>query len=192
MPSEQGRKGEKGGKMQDKMNRKQNVQTDILTLATCEAAVVILVILGGLALDMGGIYGFDFKIILGAIFGAIVTLANYVVLTISLDRAVKSYLELRGDREMDEEEAEAFAKANSAPIQNAIKRSSTLRTLTLIAALLLAFITKMFNPIATVIPILAYRPLLTTIELIKAKRAPAPNPEKYIKYDYNDEEKESE
>ena len=93
---------------------------------------------------------------------------------------------------MDEEEAEAFAKANSAPIQNAIKRSSTLRTLTLIAALLLAFITKLFNPIATVIPILAYRPLLTTVELIKAKREPAPNPEKYIKYDYNDEEKESE
>ena len=192
MPSEQDRKGEKGGKMQDKMNKKQNIQTDILTLAACEVAVVILVTLGGLALDMGGIYRFDYKIILGAVLGAIVTLANYIVLTISLDRAVKSYLELRGDREMNDEEAEAFAKANSAPIQNAIKRSSTLRTLTLIAALLLAFITKMFNPIATVIPILAYRPLLTTIELIKAKGEPKPNPEKYIKYDYNDEEKESE
>ena len=178
--------------MQDKMNKKQNIGTDILTLAIGEVAVVILVILGGLALDMGGVYTFDFKIILGAILGAIVTIANYVVLSISLDRAVKSYLELRGDREMDEEEAEAFAKANSAPIQNAIKRSSTLRTLTLIAALLLAFITKLFNPIATVIPILAYRPLLTTVELIKAKYEPAPNPEKYIKYDYNDEEKESE
>ena len=178
--------------MQDKMNKKQNIGTDSLTLAIGEAAVVILVILGGLALDMGGIYLFDYRIILGAILGAIVTLANYIVLSISLDRAVKSYLELRGNREMDEEEAEAFAKANSAPIQNAIKRSSTLRTLTLIAALLIAFITKMFNPIATVIPILAYRPLLTTIELIKAKGEPAPNPEKYIKYDYNDEEKESE
>ena len=178
--------------MQDKMNKKQNIGTDILTLAVGELAVVMLVILGGLALDIGGVYTFDFKIILGAILGAIVTLANYVVLTISLDSAVKSYLELRGDREMDEEEAEAFAKANSAPIQNAIKRSSTLRTLSLVAALLLAFITKMFNPIATVIPILAYRPLLTTIELYKAKREPAPNPEKYIKYDYNDEEKESE
>ena len=178
--------------MQNNMNKKQNIQTDILTLAACEVAVVILVTLGGLALDMGGIYRFDYKIILGAVLGAIVTLANYIVLTISLDRAVKSYLELRGDREMNDEEAEAFAKANSAPIQNAIKRSSTLRTLTLIAALLLAFITKMFNPIATVIPILAYRPLLTTIELIKAKGEPKPNPEKYIKYDYNDEEKESE
>ena len=178
--------------MQDKMNKKQNIGTDIITLAVGELAVVMLVILGGLALDIGGIYTFDFRIILGAILGAIVTLANYVVLTISLDSAVKSYLELRGEREMDEEEAEAFAKANSAPVQKAIKRSSTLRTLSLVAALLLAFITKMFNPLATVIPILAYRPLLTTIELIKAKREPAPNPEKYINYDYNDEEKESE
>ena len=155
--------------MLDKMNKKQNIGTDILTLAVGEVAVVILVILGGLALDMGGIYTFDFKIILGAILGAIVTIANYVVLTISLDRALKSYLELRGDREMDEEEAERFAQEHAMPVQNAIKISFIARTVSMLAALIVAFILDWFNPIATAIPLLAFRPLLTLIEMIKGK-----------------------
>ena len=70
---------------------------------------------------------------------------------------------------MDEEEAQKFAEENSMPIQNAMKLSFIIRTVSMLAALVVAFILDWFNPIATAIPLLAYRPLLTLIETIKGK-----------------------
>jgi len=45
-----------------------------------------------------------------------------------------------------------------------------LRSLLMIAALVVAFITKLFDPIATLIPLLLYKPLIYVIEIIKKKR----------------------
>ena len=72
---------------------------------------------------------------------------------------------------MDDEEAEQFAAENSMPIQNAIKTSYIIRTVTMIATLVVAFLLDWFNPLATAIPLLAFRPLLTVIEMIKGKVA---------------------
>lgn len=175
---------------QNNTPKKNKFFEDILPLTIGEVLVVALVILGGLALSMGGVINFNAGIILGAILGAIVTIINYVVLIISLDKVISDYLALRGEKEMSEEEAEEFAKAHTARVQKAVSRSSVLRTLSIVACLLIAFITGIFNPVATIIPLLAYRPILTVIEVIRAKRQPAPNPENYIKYE-DKEEKES-
>ena len=142
---------------------------DIILLTICELAVSALVIVGFLVADMASAAEFSYRIITGAALGALVTILNYVFLTLSVNRAVNNFIALRGDREMTDEEAESFANENSAPIQNAIKLSFIIRTATMLIALVIGFLLDVFNPIATAIPLLAYRPLLYVVESIKGK-----------------------
>ena len=142
---------------------------DITLLTLCEIAVAALVVAGFIIADAAFDIQFTYRVITGAALGAAVTVLNYVFLTLSVDRAVNNYLELRGTREMTEEEAETFARENSAPIQNAIKLSFIIRTATMLAALVVGFLLDVFDPIATAIPLLAYRPLLYVVESIKGK-----------------------
>lgn len=154
-----------------------------------EGLVMLAVILGAGVLDVLGIYEFDLRVGAGAVLGAVISCLNYIFLTISVDRAINDYVTLRGDREMNEEEAQEFAKKNSAQIQNAIKTSFILRTFSMMAALIFAFITKWFNPIAMVIPLFAFRPLLTVVDAVMKKNDKKPDPSKFIKYSFEDEEK---
>ena len=174
----------------NRMNKKQSLISDILPLSIGEVGAVILVAIGGLALDYGNLIEFSPYMISGAILGAVVSVINYLVLAISVDHEVNKYLSLRGSREMNEEEAAEFAKANSGAVQKAIARSSIIRTVSILGCLVIAFLTGLFNPVATIITLLAYRPILTAVEIIKARRQPAPNPDNYIKYE-NNEEKEN-
>ena len=174
---------------------KSSFKNDVLPLCIGEVAVVILVIIGAVIIHICGLRDLGNKFIgigLGAILGAILTVVNYLVLIISIDRVINNYLTLRGEKEMSDEEAEEFTNANSAAVRKAIANSSTLRTISLVGILLLALLTGIFDPIAAAIPLLAYRPLLTIVELIKARKLPAPNPEKFIKYDDKDENEEKE
>ncbi len=114
----------------------------------------------------------DLGVILGVLLGSAVTVFNYLFLILSVNSAINRYLELRGTREMTDEEAERFASENSAPIQNAIKTSFILRTTTMLVTLVVAFIIgDLFNPLATAIPLLAFRPILYVSEIIKGKMA---------------------
>ena len=142
---------------------------DITLLTLCECAVAALVILGYTVAKLAFDIEFTYRVVTGAVLGVAVTVLNYVFLTLSVNRAVNNYLALRGTREMTDEEAEAFAKENSAPIQNAIKLSFIIRTATMLAALVVAFVLDIFAPIATATPLLAYRPLLYVVESIKGK-----------------------
>ena len=113
---------------------------------------------------------FELQVVLGALLGSAVTVANFAVLTFSVNRAVDRYLELRGSREMSEEEAEAFAKEHTMAVQNAATKSFILRTVSMLAALVAAFLlTDLFAPLATAIPLLMFRPILYALELIKPK-----------------------
>ena len=113
---------------------------------------------------------FDCTVLTGVALGSVVTVANFVFLTLSVNRAVDRYLALRGSREMDEEEAEKFANQHAMAVQNAATRSFIIRTVTMLAALVGAFLLEWFSPLATVIPLLMFRPLLYVLELIKRKR----------------------
>ena len=155
--------------MKDFLKMKNKPSIDITLLTVCELAVALLVIFGYVIADVAFDVPFSYRVISGAALGVAVTVANYIFLTLSVDRAIKNYLALRGDREMSDEEAEKFAQENSAPIQNAMKASYLIRTFTMLAALVVAFLLDVFAPIATAIPLLAYRPLLYVIELLKGK-----------------------
>ena len=169
------------------------VLSQLVPLAVGEAVVALLVCLGfGLA-DLLGVYNFDYRIVSGAALGAVVIIINYLLLTLSVDREIKRFVEKRGTIQMSEEEADKFAKENSASIQNAIKSSFILRTASIMGALILAFLLDWFNPLATAIPMFAMRPVLMGIELIKSKiNYKAPNPDNFVKYDFDDENKNEE
>ena len=174
--------------MKNNNSKPMKVVKDLTPMAICQGAVILLIILGSLLLDAVGMYDFTSKVITGAILGGIVTLANYAFLTISVDREIAKFMAKRGEHEMSEEEAEKFAAENSMPVQNAIKASFIIRMASMTATLVLAFITDFFNPLATAIPLLAFRPLLTACELFRAKNNKPADPSKFINYDNNEKE----
>lgn len=132
------------------------------------------------------------SVALGATLGSVITVLNYFFLSLSVIRSVDKYLELRGNSEMTDEEAAVFTAKHSMQIQNAVKTSFLIRIITMLAALIAAFLLlNIFNPIATAIPLLAYRPILSLSEGIRRKFDKTPNPENFIVYDEETTEKES-
>ena len=159
--------------MNSKPEKQKKLSDDILPLVLSEAAIILLVILGGALLGISGVINLRstiIPIVVGALLGGAVIIANHLFLTISVDRAINQFMNLRGEGEMSDEDAEKFAKENSAPIQNAIKVSFIIRTASMLAVLVVAFLTGFFNPIATAIPMLLYRPALSVIEYIRGKK----------------------
>ena len=151
------------------MNDKQNY-SEVMRLLVGEIVVSVLTVLGAFAVSLFTDFVFDFKAITGVILGTAVTVLNFLFLSVSVNSAVKGYLEIRGSREMTDEEAERFTQENSMVIQNKIKTSFIIRTLTMLAALILAFLTGLFNPLCTAIPMLMFRPLIYISELLKGKK----------------------
>ena len=112
----------------------------------------------------------DLSVFLGSLLGIAVVLANYLILAISVNRAVDRYLEKRGSEDMTEEEASAFAAKNSASVSLAAGGTYVLRMLLMLGVLVGAFLLKgVFNVIATLVPLVAYRPVIFVIELVRSK-----------------------
>ena len=112
---------------------------------------------------------FSYKVPLGALLGSAVTVLNFLFLSITTNRAFDKIVEARGTAEFSDEEAEKFAKDHQAELSSAVKLSFIVRTLTMLAALVIAFLLDWFDPIATVIPLLMLRPILSLQALIKTK-----------------------
>lgn len=168
---------------------------DLIPTVIGEVIVVALVCLGFAAVHFLGLYPFSFQVVLGALLGALVIIANHALLIFSVDREIKKFIAGRPEGEMSDEDVELYAKKKTVSIQNAIKISSMIRTVSILAMLVIAFVTGWFNPIATAIPMFAFRFIITVAELIKSKNNPKPDPSKFIKYedeDENTEEKEEE
>ena len=163
---------------------------DIFPILIGEVIIALLVCLGFGLLDMLGIYSFDYRVILGAVLGAAVIIINYAILAISVDMQIKKFIDARGNKEMNEDELREFSSKGTAAVQKAIKASMFLRTGSMLVALVLAFITGWFNPIATAIPMFAFRPILMVVNLLFTKPDKAPDPSKFIRYDYDDENEE--
>ena len=138
---------------------------DIITLALGELIVSACVVAVFATLGF-----FSYKVLTGVLLGSLVAVLNFIFLTVSINRAIDKFMALRGDREMDEEEADAFASKHGGEITNASKLSYIVRTFTMLGALVLAFISEQFDVIATVIPLLAFQPILILAETIRRKR----------------------
>lgn len=143
---------------------KLSVYIDTVWLALGEVIVALLVSVGFIIFK-----SFNYTVVTGAALGGAVTVINFLILSVGVNRAVSKYIEGRGEGEMDEEEAEKYAKEHGMAVQNAMMKSYMFRMLLMIGALVLAGISGWFNIIATVIPLLMYRPILYVTEFIKTK-----------------------
>ena len=148
------------------MNNKSKLSMyiDTVWLAIGEAIVAALISVVFLLIGK-----FNYSVATGAVLGGAVTVINFLILSVGINRAINKYVEERGDKEMDEEEADKYAKEHGMTVQNAMMKSYMLRMFLMIGALVLAGITGWFDIIATVIPLLMYRPILYVTEFIKTK-----------------------
>ena len=147
------------------MNNKNSFMKEWWTIFAGEIAVSVLTVCVYLAIGQ-----FSYRVVTGVILGSAVIILNFLFLYLSVNRAIDNYMELRGDKEMTEEEAEKFAKENAMMIQNATKLSYIIRTFTMMGALVLALLLDWFDVIATVVPLLAFRPILLVSQLIGKKK----------------------
>ena len=163
-----------------KRNNAHYKETAILALG--EVIVCALVVLGFFVSNLIFETGFTYRIFTGALLGSVVSVANFFGLSYSVNRAVDRFIALRGQREMTEEEALKFTAEHSMRIQNSIRTSFIIRITTMLAALVLAFVLDWFAPLATAIPLLAYRPILVVGEAIRRSADKLPNPANFIVY----------
>ena len=140
------------------------------------ALTVAVFFLLGLNFSAEAIYGEGtfYKVITGVVLGSAVIVINYATLSFYISGAADRLMELRGSGEMSEEEIEKFTSENVGKIQKSVQLFFIIRITTMIGALVVAFLTKQFNIIATVIPILAFRPLLAVREIFNKKTSDAP------------------
>ena len=172
-----------------KTNKAHYKETAILAVG--EVIVCALVVLGFYVSDLIFDTGFTYRIFTGALLGTLVTVANFFGLSWSVNRAVDKYIEMRGSREMSEEEALKFTAEHSMRIQNSIRTSFIVRITTMLAALVVAFVLDWFAPLATAIPLIAYRPILVIGEVIRRKFDKTPNPANFIIYNEENTDEES-
>ena len=172
------------------MNQNKLPVREITLLAVGEAIV------GAIVTAVFILFGkFNYTVPLGALLGGAVTVFNFVFLSIAVNRAIDDAMKVyearqaekskamenaeasgestvtdsSDDEEPYDDEAAKFARENAAKITNAVKLSYIVRTVSVIVTLVVAFITKQFNVLATVIPLLCLRPILTVSELLKRK-----------------------
>ena len=146
------------------MKNKLSAYIDTVWLALGEVAVALLI--SAVYLLIGR---FNYSVVTGAVLGGAVTVINFLILSVGINRAINKFVEERGDGEMDEEEADKYAKEHGMTVQNAMMKSYIFRILLMIGSLVLAGVSGWFNIIATVIPLLMYRPILYAVEIIKIK-----------------------
>ena len=164
---------------------------DLVPLITGEAVVVALVCIGFIVVHFLGFYTLRLSSVFGALLGAAVILINHGVLVFSVDKQINRFIENRPTGEMSDEEITLYAKKQSVSIQNAMKTSFALRTVSMLATLVVAFlIPNLFNPIAAAIPMFALRPLISLVDRQMRKHDKTPDPSKFIKYDDEEDKKE--
>ena len=113
---------------------------------------------------------FNMSVIYGALLGSVIITLNYFILAISVNRAIEKAMAERGEGELSEEELQKFTAEHAPMIQASAKGSYLLRTFLLLGALVLALSQRgVFDVIATLVPLLLFRPVLMINEFLKAK-----------------------
>ena len=139
---------------------------EMISLAIGEIIVSAIVVIIFLCIQK-----FTFAVLYGALLGAGLTLLNFYVLSISTTNALNRAIDEIGGEAMEEEAAKEFATKHQAKIQTIMTVSYIARMVSLVGALVVAFIFMgIFNPIATVVPLLMFRPILTIAGLISKRR----------------------
>ena len=147
------------------MQKKNFPTAEILFLILGE--VIVSLIVSGVYLILNR---FSVSVIAGGLLGSAVAILNFVILSVSVNRAIDKAMEERGTGEMTDEEAAAFAQKNAAAVQRAAQGSYIIRQILMLGVLVGAFLLgDWFDVIATLSPLLAFRPLLSVCGLMKKK-----------------------
>ena len=167
---------------------------ETLLLLAIELLAGVIINVGAIILRL-----FDYTVILGTLLGTAVAVLNFVFLSIAVNRALDQVLEgfKVDERKLDEaldkviaerdgsdgsedgadgedddeidDAAARFAKENQMKVQNAVKLSYIVRTATIVATLIVALLTKQFNLITTLIPLLTFRAMLGVASAVAEK-----------------------
>jgi len=113
---------------------------------------------------------FSYKVVTGVTLGTAVIFFNFLFLALSTIKVFTEAEAARGQKEMTEEEIEKFVKENQAKYNTAVRTSLLIRNATMMAALVIAFLLDWFDVLATLVPLMAYRPILSLAGLINSKR----------------------
>lgn len=126
------------------------------------------------SLIMIGIYcvldRYSYRVVTGAALGSAVTILNFLMLSVAVNRALDQAMASRGDGNMTEEEAEKFAAEHMPQVQQAVKASYLVRTIVMLAALVAAFLLDWFDVVATLVPLVMFRPIITFGEIFRKKK----------------------
>lgn len=137
-------------------------KSTLISLAIGEIVVSVLTALAYLGLNK-----YHWTVISGLALGFVVAMLYYIFIDISTTRVINEIKEIRGNKEMSEEEIEKFVKENEKKLQLKLQINMYIRFGVIIAAFFIAFLTKKFAIIATLVPILAVSPLLMLFEYMK-------------------------
>jgi len=144
------------------MQKKNMPVREILMLTVGELLVSLAVVGVYLLLEK-----FSYAVVAGCLLGSAVAVLNFVILSVSVNRAIDRVMAGRKPGEMSEEEAAAFAAENQAALQRAQTGSYLFRQLLMLGVLVSAFLLDgWFDVIATLVPLLMFRPLLTACGLL--------------------------
>ena len=148
------------------MNDKKIPVTELWLLTAGEAIVSALTVLVYVLLGK-----FHYSVVTGVLLGSAVILINFIFMCISVNRAIDNIMAERGNTEMDDEQAAEFAQKHKGTLSRTVQLSGAIRTASMVAVLVLAFILgDYFDLIATLIPLIAFRPILMLTELIPKKQ----------------------
>jgi len=128
-------------------------------------AVVSAIVIGIFAL----IRKFSYTVLTGAALGSALVVLNFLFLSIVVNRAIDRSMAERPEGELSDEELEEFTKKAAFGVQNAARLSYFVRMITMLAALVVAFVSSRFDVIATLVPFLALRPLIMVQEFFRKK-----------------------
>lgn len=146
------------------------VLKETLTMLLGEAIVSVLTVLAYIILSATVLPGvFSWRVITGVLLGAFVICLNYFLLARATNRAFDKAEAERGNREMNEDEIREFTEKHKLRLQAILLRSQGLRTVTMLAALILAFVLPCFDGVAALVPLLMFRPILLLKEFIGKK-----------------------
>lgn len=147
--------------------QKQKLPVREITVLILGELLVSLIIVGVYAV----LNKFSYAVVAGALLGSAVTVFNFVWLSVSVNRAIDKAMAGRKQGEMSEEEAEAFAAENRVAVQRAAQSSYLLRQILMLGVLVGAFLLDgWFDVIATLVPLLMFRPLLMAAGFFSKKK----------------------
>jgi len=110
------------------------------------------------------------NVILGSALGAVVAILNQVLMFVIAEKAFEKISEDRGNNQFTEEEIEQFKKDNGAALKNRMQLSFIARTAVIASVFVLAYLTKAFDILAAVIPLVMLKPLILISEIFQKRK----------------------